>query len=280
MVALEDCGADVGGADAGFAAGVAALLAGARVPVVLLAEPPGRLDARWRLARVVRSARPSESRALLWLLLALLVLQRRVAVAAEALLLLRALRCDARAALLFALLARGAPLWALHLGLPRAAGLSPHAALANSGGAPPLRRLRARRALARQCGVALLFQYWPLCARAPLRTAELVSLGAALPLGAEEALAELGAAWCEGALAEDEEVLALDPPGDAAAPLPASLALLSPQNRRDLDLLGYAGILGRFEGAGRRQTSYLTRCCPLLSVEEKNKLVALCTFTK
>ena len=86
------------------------------------------------------------------------------------------------------------------------------------------------------------------------------------------------AKMCEGPL--EEEVLALDPATEAAAPMPRALLSLVSMHARNLDVLAFAGLLGRYEGAGRRQTSYLSRVCPLLSASDRAKLVYLATFTK
>jgi hypothetical protein len=90
----------------------------------------------------------------------------------------------------------------------------------------------------------------------------------------------VAASWCAGPLVGDEEVMAFDPAGERAEALPRALLAGVSLHGAELDLLGYAGMLGRFEGTGRRQTSYLARVCPLLNSSDRAKLVALATFAK
>jgi hypothetical protein len=128
--------------------------------------------------RVVRTTRPRHKpRALLWLMLATLVARQRVLESVEALLVLQRLDWDLRAALLLVQLQHSGPLWSWSCGMPSCAGASPHSALAAVADPAQVGMNRAvREAIVRKTRLELVFQYWPMCVKAPLQVAELISL--------------------------------------------------------------------------------------------------------
>ncbi len=287
VLVLEDCAVDLG--DAGFGAAVESILAGARVPVAVVLED-SRVPARWPVARTVRTSRPGHARALLWAILATLVTRGRVLEGQEALLWLQHFAWDLRTAMLSLQLYRRGPLWSGLAGLPSlcvALHGSLHAALAQQlavpAASPHVLRM-SREALARRTGAATLFQYWPVCAAAPLHVAELASLCDVFAGDETMAagLAALAARSCRGPFADGEEIEGLDPEGSAAELPRACLAVVAPHHRADAELLGWVGMLARFEGTGRRgaSSSYLARACPLLAATDRHMLVRLCTFSK